>query len=157
MKNLTTFLFSSFGILFVAVLVTFWISSAAPQKEPWVDARLRPAVLEWQRDLDREGVQWRRGWSRVDSVVVRRVEDRFGRWEKSKRTVVISPVAIERGAETLRATVYHELGHAVFHLGHHGEGLMQGCGHRNERYAEKWNEMVEEYISFCKWNQLSAY
>lgn len=111
-----------------------------------VDPRLASSVARWRHDMERTPLIWQARFARVKSIEVAPLpEDAAGCYDQWSRKILVSPQRLTAGHYSTRATIYHELGHGVFLLGHSSCKLM-GPTKSEEYYRAHWGELVSEYI-----------
>jgi hypothetical protein len=140
-----------------AIMLAHLLSAPAKDRGPWVDPLLEPLVDEWIQDMDRAGIAYQRAWNRMDSVLLRPSPPGTVAHVKGRRHVVIDPSLVEKGPYSLRGALYHELGHAVFNLSHHGNGIMHAGLLKEADYAHHWGTYHQEYLRTCSWNRHEAW
>lgn len=119
-----------------------------------VDPRLRPYVKEWCWEMEKAGLPWE---SRIRELKSIRVEtysvdsrETGNYWVYAKK-ITINSRFIKGDPCLLRATVFHELGHACFGLEHESCAIMQGrLLIDSKRYCDEWNLFLKEYLVQCK-------
>lgn len=119
----------------------------AKQEPPQqVDPRLASSVARWRHDMERTPLIWQARFARVKSIEVAPLpDDAAGCYDRWSRKILVSPQRLTAGSYSTRATIYHELGHGVFLLGHSSCKLM-GPTKSEEYYRAHWGELVSEYI-----------
>lgn len=134
----------------LAVTVSLALMLANDQTEPLVDLRLQSAVDEWRLDMHRARISYEKGYNRIDII---RVGERDGLHSGSSDRVTgevaVGLSQIEAGPYSIKGTLYHELGHQVFHLGHGSCALMRQQVWTEAEYQENWAEWNREYLQEC--------
>jgi len=141
-------------IVILALAAALWVvtEQKCRESEPLIDPSIKPYVEEWKRDMDRAGIDYRAAYGRLDRIEVRpySVEGAAGETQTGARTIIIYGKQIERGEYSTRETVYHELGHWVFHLEHGSCTIMETNARSNAKIEARWSEAVDEYLEACK-------
>lgn len=139
----------------IACATLMFTQSSAPTREPWVDPFLEQYVLEWKDDMQREGIDYEQGFSRIERIVI--CEDcKAGYSDRGDREIAVSKEQLMIGPYSTRGTIYHELGHSVFNLQHGSCNIMQSMSPTEEELRERWTLFTEEYLTHCKDNWYEA-
>ena len=140
-------------LLLVTVGISFTIDrDTAP---PQVNVTLKPIVKKWQDEMVGAGIDYTNGFNRVDEVKVGNLNgDRVG--FSTTKTVIVDRRQFATGPYSTMCTVYHELGHAVFHLSHESCIIMNKRTESEEFYREQWPKLVAEYLAVCQANEFEA-
>ena len=108
------------------------------------------AISTWKKDMQNVNIDYVPGLSKITAI---RIIDSDGKHAgiQSNATgiIYIAEGRINKGPYSILATVYHELGHAVFHLPHGSCELMNVHVYSEEKYNEYWNEYKQEYMEVC--------
>ena len=135
--------FAVVGVLVVASYRSWLDEPSAPQA---VDPRLEAAVQGWRHDMERTDLIWQARFERIESISIERLpQSKAGCYDHWSHRISLSPEQLVAGPYSTRATIYHELGHAVFLLKHSSCKLM-GPAEEESYYREHWAELVSEYI-----------
>lgn len=131
---------------FCAFHLTAGYQRARQETPQPVDPRLASSVARWRHDMERTPLIWQARFARVKSIEVAPLpDDAAGCYDRWSRKILVSPQRLTAGSYSTRATIYHELGHGVFLLGHSSCTLM-GSTKSEEYYRAHWGELVSEYI-----------
>lgn len=135
------------------MVLALGVFSFSGRKVP-VDPRLKPYVIEWCWAMEQAGLPWKERLGRLKSVVVEyySVDSReTGNYWHGSRQVTINGHFLKRNPCAVRATVFHELGHACFGLEHGSCTIMRAQTIVDEQvYCDRWDLMVKEYLVQCK-------
>lgn len=145
-----------FGAIFSAIYLAF---NQPVGLEPKIDRELSPIVDEWKSHLNSAGLDYQRGFNRVDSIILidSMERDIAGHYNKANGCIRISKNQIESGPYSARAVVFHELGHYVFDLEHCINCIIMNPNLISEEYYRThWNEAITEYINQCAENEFEA-
>jgi hypothetical protein len=147
MKNLIRFVFT---VAVVWVIVTL-LNQHPTVLEPEIDPKLASFVDEWKSDMMEKNIDFRAGFNRIDKISIVDLNDELvGLSDKRSGSVMIDPIQFEKGNNSVRATVYHELGHYVFGL-EHGDCLMMMETEMEEKDLRRgWSTIKESYLLICK-------
>ena len=139
-------LIAIFFLGFCAFHLTAGYQRARQETPQQVDPRLASSVARWRHDMERTPLIWQARFARVKSIEVAPLpDDAAGCYDGWSRKILVSPQRLTAGSYSTRATIYHELGHGVFLLGHSSCKLM-GPTKSEEYYRAHWGELVSEYI-----------
>lgn len=144
LRSLTVFLIGS-GILF------YYLWSRPPGPGPVCDPRLEPVLEEWKREMAKAGLNVKYPLGQLEQILIDESSYRAGHADPRSSRIWVSSRAIELGPYTLKATMYHELGHYVFKLKHTDEiGIMYKATLPEEYYEESWEGLYQDYLTQCK-------
>lgn len=144
------------GLVLTAVCaVSFALSSRPSGEEPRVDPRIKPYFDEWKRDLNSAGLDYSVALGRVERITVCS-GCRAGYSDRVEGTIAISEDQLGFGPNSVRGTLYHELGHAVFNLQHGSCKIMRSRSWTEEELEHNWPLFVKEYLEACKKNEYEA-
>ena len=132
----------------VLLISAFLIGCAAPsyKREPELDSRLASSLSCWKADMTGAKLDWVSGFSRINRIVVGELPSgKLGLYDQWICSVTVSDLAVGEGPYSTRATLYHELGHAVFGL-EHGSCAIMGTGMNEDWWRENWDSVKQEYI-----------
>jgi len=148
---------------FLICLVFLWIGLThfSPKGRAWdvevENSRIRLHLMEWERDMKEAGLDPSPALGRLRSIKVANTSDWAGQYDTGENVIYISVHQLSRGEASLKATVYHELGHMAFKLEHGDCGIMYPTCGTDEYYSQNWNELLKEYINKCyerRWESL---
>ena len=149
--------------VFLVLLVMLWLglrhfSTKGSAMDVEVEnTRVRLYLMEWERDMKDAGLDPAPALDRLRSITVINTTDWAGMYDTSDNVIYISAHQLSRGEASLKATVYHELGHMAFKLEHGDCGIMYPTCGTDEYYSQNWNMLLKEYISKCyerRWESL---
>lgn len=136
----------SFLVLVVVALSQGFLQQRG-RTGPYVDPRLKPDVMEWQRRMDQVGADWKEDFADIRSIEVGELTgSEVGRYNQWSRRVEIDPDQLRAGPYSTRATLWHELGHAAFVL-KHGSCRLMCESMSEEEYSAQWPELEQEYLA----------
>ena len=158
------------GILALLILCYYGVTYHRHMNEPTVtvDERLVPIVNEWIKMMESEGIQYENTFNRLncilivsDSVVIHRmhlynmeVTDAVAISDPKTKSIIISETQANKGGLVLKATVWHELGHSVYGIGHvEGYYLMNEYTYTEKEYTSDWDKLKANYLLRCKNNE----
>lgn len=123
-----------------------------------IDPRLVQYVEEWKSDMRANGFDPDKSVVSLRSVSIESLDDeRLGNTWIYEHRIVVSPSAFEYGDATVRAVVYHELGHYVFGLEHGSCELMAASNWSNTYYSMDWERIKEEYIKLIRSHEFETH
>ena len=144
-------------IVIAAIAVGLSLMLSTKGTGPEIDPRLGAVVEEWKRDMDTRGIDYDKSFKRLLKVSIVDISpNHVGESRRSTRSVSISACALDRGDYFIRALVYHELGHFVFHLDHMDGVIMTSPVLTNAEYEEQWQSAVDEYLTACEAREFEA-
>jgi hypothetical protein len=144
-------------IVIAAIAVGLSLMLSTKGTGPEIDPRLSAVVEEWKRDMDTRGIDYKKSFKRLLKVSIVDISpNHVGESRRSTRSVSISACALDRGDYFIRALIYHELGHFVFHLDHMDGVIMTSPVLTNAEYEEQWQEAVDEYLTACEAREFEA-
>ena len=112
---------------------------------------LVPYVNEWKSDMDDAGISYQKEFADIRHL---KLTDFFfnqaGTSSRFNHMILIDDNLIKHGSLSVKATVYHELGHYIFQLQHGSCVIMEKIAHPESDYAENWNTYLNEYLITCK-------
>lgn len=127
--------------LALAALTAFYLSD-----EGTIDSELNQEYVYWAQIMTDNGIDISRSESLRVLNYAEMGADMAGRSNKFSNLIYVN--ALEKGNPmTVRAIVWHELGHYTFDLEHGECRLMDAERHTHEYYAENWRNLETEYIS----------
>jgi hypothetical protein len=144
-------------VIFIIAAAGFWLwlQSRPVGLGPDIDPVLEPHVNAWQELMLDQGLDVSRPFSRLRSIDLTDLEPGIaGVSHIGANRIRISDQVLDLGDFTLRAAVYHELGHSVFGLKHSDEiSIMYYQALSESYYQQNWNELENEYVLNCKRNE----
>jgi hypothetical protein len=144
------------GIFFLLAKY-FTDQEKAESREPVVDPALYSVVNEWKSDMQAAGIDYTRAFRRLHEIKISDLGDKLaGSCNRFSKKIIVSKVVVERGAYSLKGTLYHELGHYVFDLKHGSCEIMRSDAYPNSMYEKNWEEFKQEYLAACKANESEA-
>jgi len=142
-------------ILFVTVGISFTIGR--DDTPPNVNVTLKPIVDQWQDEMVRAGIEYTHGFNRVDEVQIGNLNgDLVGLSTTYNKTIMVDRRQLVAGPYSTWCTLYHELGHAVFHLSHESCIIMNERTESEEFYRDEWPKILAEYLATCRANEFEA-
>ena len=134
------------GVLYLVLSVII-----GEQTAPNISSGLLPYVNEWKRDMDDAGIVYEEGFNDIRHInVVDFYFDNAGKASRRHRTVYVGEDCFKAGPYSVKATLYHELGHYIFQL-EHGSCVLMEKGNRSEdEYSENWDLFLKEYLITCR-------
>lgn len=155
MKNLI-------GIILLCTLTYYGVKYHDYMNQPTVkvEERLVPFVNEWIDMMDEERVDYVNSFSKIkliaiveDSVVLHhmRLYNLKGHAvaisDPVTQMILISETQASKGDHTLRATLWHELGHHIFAIDHvKGYYIMNEYTFSEEEFKEDWAKLRLDYL-----------
>lgn len=125
--------------------------------EPEIDPRLREHVVSWKAMMDSAGIEVEAGFRRLDRIVVS--DDlplgKLGQASRGRGTVLISQSVLDQGQAETEWVVWHELGHAVFGLGHTETGIMAPTPIDANDTAGR-RARISEYLEECRAHEYNS-
>jgi len=117
-----------------------------------IDPRLQSYVEEWKSDMRANGFEPNDAIASLRSIEVGELtdEEQLGLTKYYEHKIIIDYDAIVLDNLTLRAIVYHELGHYVFGLEHGSCELMSETSESTDYYSANWTRIKEEYITLIR-------
>ena len=142
--------------LICAILFALFKTITAASQDstrPKIDPALRSAVKDWEERMQREGLAYSNRFNGLEVIArVGRETAWVGRTSRATRSIEINDRQVASGQLRLLCTVYHELGHWTFGLGHSSGIMAEECP-SEEYLAANWEKLVEEYVNQCRNNQ----
>ena len=153
------------NIILIGILIGYcsW-SFIMNRKDPVYNSDVVESIVEeWKQDINSLGIDATEELKSLDRImVVDSIPYGFlnsgysagvmGRSDQGTRTIWIlkRPISYSQ----LKALIYHELGHYIFHLEHEGNGnIMSTYIKEDTRYYEKnWSRLLPIYLDKCKRN-----
>ncbi len=144
-------------ILFFGAALSLPFFLVKPGSGPDIDPYLTKFVLEWQADMDQAGIEWAAGFGRIDAIRFEAIQETHtGFYTTWNGTVTISHLQAEKGPMSVKGTLYHELGHAVFKLKHGDCALMARQSFSESELVRNWEQWKLEYLEACKKKEFEA-
>lgn len=144
LRSLTLFLIGS-GILF------YYLWSRPPGPGPVCDPRLEPVLKEWKQDMQQAGLDIEYQLGRLERISIEESSYRAGHADPRSSSILVSDRTLDLGPWTVKATLYHELGHYVFRLNHTDQiSIMYKATLPEEYYEENWEGLYNDYLTQCK-------
>ena len=166
MKNLI-------GIILLAVLCYYGVTYYQHMNDPRikVEERLAPYLSEWVDMMEKENIEYEGPFHRLsyimivpDSVVLESmarhgfIGESVAISDPAAQSIIISETQASKGEYTLKATLWHELGHYIYELNHvEGYYLMNEYSYDEKEYKEDWDKFKDNYLLRCKQNEYSAF
>ena len=136
---------------FTAVLYLVLSVIIGEQTGPNISSGLLPYVNEWKADMNEAGIAYEEGFYDIRQIsIVDFVFDNAGKSNRMQHLVYIDEQAFKAGPYSVKATLYHELGHYVFQLEHDSCVLMEKTGRNEDDYADNWEVYLAQYLSLCE-------
>lgn len=119
-----------------------------------VDPRLKSYVTEWCWEMEKAGIPWEESFRELNSITATAysVDSREtgAHWRLANK-ITINERYLDRNPCAVKATVFHELGHAVFGLEHGSCTIMRARTLvEEEKYCDNWDLYLDEYLVQCK-------
>lgn len=134
----------------LASVVAFAVIISNDTTEPLVDLRLTDAVTEWRHDMYRAKIDCDAAYNRINIIRVRFGDGlHSGCSDRITGEITVSISQLQAGPYSIKGTLYHELGHHVFHLSHGSCAIMRQQVWTEEEYREHWKEWTQEYLQEC--------
>jgi Zn-dependent peptidase ImmA (M78 family) len=157
------------GLILILGLVYYGVKYHSHMNQPTVqvDERLVPFVNEWIEMMDEEQIRYVYEFNDInliaiveDSVVLRHMRlynmkgPAVALSDPITQMIIIGESQAAKGEHTLRATVWHELGHYIYNL-HHVDGyyLMNEYSYSEKEYEADWDMFKTNYLIRCKRNE----
>ena len=157
MRGLKAICLLVFAIAATYILFVVIADSARDTTPPKVDAKLEELVSDWQREMQDAGLEYRPAFNRLESIELSSEKEPWaGVTEVSTRRIKINPKQLSSGYYRAKASVYHELGHWVFCLGHVEGTVMQEKCPSEEELQENWQDYINDYLQLCNNNSINA-
>ena len=111
---------------------------------------LLPYVNEWKSDMDRAGIAYKKEFADIRHInLTEFFIEKAGTSSRFNHMILIDDSLIKHGPLSVKATVYHELGHYIFQLEHGSCVIMEKTAHLESDYSENWNTYLKEYLIVC--------
>lgn len=146
-------------VMTLLILFIFWrvASNTVDPSGPEIDPRLASLVAEWKSDMEKAGIDYETGFNRIDKIsIIDLADDRVGVSNKRTREVLVDPIQFDKGDYSVRATLYHELGHYVFGLEHGDCLLLMEYELEEKDYQKGWSTLKKSYLVICKENEFES-
>lgn len=141
----------SIVVLFFAVALSLPFILGNRDTGPWIDPYLASDVNSWQRDMESAKIDYRAGFNRISKIAFEEIElSHTGSYTTWGRIIIVSHRQAEKGPWSVKATLYHELGHAVFRLEHGSCAIMAKSSASEKEIKENWSNWLAEYLMVCK-------
>lgn len=141
-------------IILILVLACSAETCTAGDNTVVVDSRIKHYVREWCWAMEQAGIPWESRFRELKSILVEpySVDSReTGNHWRSANKITINARFLGRNPCAVRATVFHELGHACFGLEHDCCAIMlTRTLVDEEKYCDRWNLYLREYLVQCK-------
>lgn len=112
---------------------------------PTINFALEPYVTEWKQSMDSAGIDYTFRFNQLHEIRVGILES-HGTSSGTSNIITVNS-SILKDPVLARQTVFHELGHYVFHFDHkEGESIMNIKDLGSSFYADNWNRLVNDYI-----------
>ncbi len=133
--------------LFSVVLAGAYFLSVGVKEKPVYSVELESAIGEWKRYQQEAGVFDEAKFNEIRKITVGPLpRSKAGLSDINAKTITISPATIEKGKYSVRACVWHELGHYMYGLDHGSCLMMADSLFPEEITAEYWGHMKSEYM-----------
>ena len=137
--------------LMLVVVPLSWFLSAWLNDGEVVSPPLVPFVNEWKSDMDQAGIEYQNEFADIMHIdFADFLTGRAGSSSRFNHMIEINVELIKQGSTSVKATLYHELGHYIFRLEHDCCVIMERRARTEADYAENWNTYVNEYLITCK-------
>lgn len=150
------------NIIFLGGLIGYFLWSwGQNQKDPEIqDPRIVSIVEDWKNDMSSVGIDGETLIKHIDRIlIVDTIPEGFvdqvsqaqvGKSDHSTRTIWI--LNRDYNPDYLKALVYHEIGHYLFHLKHEGNGLIMSTHIKEEPgyYQANWDKLLPIYLEKCR-------
>lgn len=141
------------------ILFIFWrlASNRVDPSGPEIDPRLAGTVAEWKLDMKNAGIDYEPGLNRIDKIsIIDLAGDQVGSSNKRTCEILVDPIQFDKGDYSVRATLYHELGHYVFGLEHGDCLLLMEHELEEKEYRKGWSTLKKSYLLLCKENEFES-
>jgi len=139
--------------LFLGVSLVCLYFFLVKMTETYHDPDLMPYYHEWQRDLTTYGLDP----NSADNIIIISFSDHMAMAEagvsnRNHNTIYVNSDMADAGKYTVRAVLYHELGHYAFDLEHGSCTIMSDTVRDEDEYRLNWDQYVAEYMETIKKN-----
>ena len=136
----------------IGTALYYWLNENKPTNNATeIDSCLIDCVNEWRSTLLSEGFDSKPVFTSLQSIKIKKLsEEMVGVTHYYKKTIEVDPVVLRQGSFTLRAAIYHELGHYAFGLSHESCKIMSTTTLSESEYKEHWEDMKHEYIELIR-------
>jgi hypothetical protein len=129
-------------------------SNTGTNHKVMIDPLLKPYVKDWCYAMEQAGIPWEERLRSIHSFTLEYYDEgskKTGLTSNYSHKITINRWFIDRNPCALRATVFHELGHAAFELPHECCFIMNATTDTHEQnYCDNWNSYLSEYITQCR-------
>ena len=138
-------LFSAVVYLVLTVLID-------EQTSPNISSSLVPYVKEWKDDMDKAGIAYEADFNDIRHINLAEffLDNKAGKSSRMSHTVYVDHELLKRGEFSVKATLYHELGHYIFQLEHGSCIIMEEKIRAETDYSENWDLFLKEYLITCQ-------
>ncbi|MFC2176127.1 hypothetical protein ACFLR1_04070 [Bacteroidota bacterium] len=137
-------------LLFVSVPLSWCLSEWLDDGEI-ISPSLVPFVKEWMSDMDEAGIAYENEFADIRHIELAYFfTNKAGSSSRFKHMIEIKMDLAKRGPASVKATLYHELGHYIFQLKHDCCVIMERRIRQEADYTENWNTYLTEYLEVCK-------
>jgi hypothetical protein len=148
-------------IVFFIFAASLWIGlSHFREKKKMKDIQISSSILaeclNWERKVESMGIDPSGAIARISSIQVINTEEYAGVYDRSSSRIEISSRVFDKGEYSVRSTIYHELGHAVFKLEHGDCGIMNDRILSEEYLRNNWDDLLTEYLKKCYEKRLES-
>ena len=127
-----------------------WVLSTWLNDEEKIAPALIPFVAEWEAGMQSAGVDYHEDFDDIRHIKLANFFlDNVGSSSRFNHMILIENDLFNLGPFTVKATVYHELGHYVFDLEHGSCAIMKPKCSSEQDYAEHWDDYKREYLQLC--------
>jgi hypothetical protein len=138
------------GLLWVGLIN---LQEKKEMSDLYISPSIRAECLNWQRKIEKEGIDPRSAIARISSIRVVQTDEYVGIYDRSRSEIKISSRVFERGEYSAKCAIYHELGHSVFNLEHGDCGIMNETVLSEEYLRINWERLLTEYLNRCYENR----
>jgi len=150
------------NIIFIGGVIgfCFW-TLEQNKKDPEIqDPRIVNIIEDWKKDMSSVGIDGETKIKYIDRILIVDTipegfidhvsQDQVGKSDRSTRTIWIRNR--DYNPDYLKALVYHEIGHYLFHLKHEGNGLIMSTHIKEEPgyYKQNWDSLLPIYLEKCR-------
>lgn len=141
------------SLIFLGIISFFILRDPPPPGPgPKVDPQLEQAWQDWLFDMDSMGFDLKYKIGDISYIrVVDDLDGNAGISNRRKGVIFIAKHIVDRGAKSVRYSLYHELGHHVFNFNHSSKNsIMYRSIIPSDQIKSNWTELKSKYLLKCK-------
>ena len=141
------------SLIFLGIISFFILRDPLPPGPgPNIDPQLEQAWQAWLSDMDSMNFDLKYKIGNISSIQVSDTLNRVaGVSNKRRGVILIAQYVIDRGAESIKYSLYHELGHHVFNFNHSSKNsIMYRSIIPSDQIKSNWTELKSKYLLKCK-------